>query len=201
MASLPNKSRGVGTCLALSSLLLLPVGANAQNPAIPAETREAAQRLMQAALESPVTWERLGELVDTFGPRFSGTEVLEAALDWILAGMEADGLENVRGEPVMVPRWVRGPEEAELISPRPKRMDILGLGPSVPTPSEGIRAEVLVVESFADLEARADEASGKIVLFDVPFTNYGETVQYRSQGAVAAARAGVVASLIRSVTP
>jgi len=201
MAALPNKSRAVSVRLALISLFLLPVHAGAQDAAIPVEAREAAQRLMQAALESSVTWERLGDLVDTFGPRLSGTEALEAALDWILAGMEADGLENVRGEPALVPRWVRGPESAELISPRPKRMDILGLGPSVPTPPEGIRAEVLVVESFVDLEARADEARGKIVLFDVPFTNYGETVQYRTQGAVAAARAGAVASLIRSVTP
>jgi carboxypeptidase Q len=80
-------------------------------------------------------------------------------------------------------------------------MDILGLGPSVPTPPEGIRAEVLVVGSFQELEDRASDARGKIVLFDVPFTTYGETVQYRTQGAIAAAKVGAVASLIRSVTP
>jgi carboxypeptidase Q len=60
---------------------------------------------------------------------------------------------------------------------------------------------VLVVDSFQDLEAHAQEARGKIVLFDVPFTTYGETVRYRTEGAVAAARVGAVASLIRSVTP
>jgi len=156
---------------------------------------------MRAALESPLTWKRLGELVDTFGPRFSGSESLEAALDWILEGMKADGLENVRSEPVMVPRWVRGPESAELLSPRKKRLNVLGLGTSVPTPPEGIRGEVLVVGSFAEMEARAAEARGKIVLFDVPFTQYGETVQYRTRGAVEAARVGAVASLIRSVGP
>ena len=193
--------RRAGSVLPLALLLLVPGGAEAQNPTIPQETRAAAQRLMEAALESPVTWGRLSELVDLFGPRFSGTEALEAALDWILEGMEADGLENVRAEPVMVPRWIRGEESLELVSPRYQRMDILGLGPSVGTPLEGIRAEVLVVESFEDLEARAGEAEGRIVLFDVPFTSYGETVQYRSRGAVAAARAGAVASLIRSVTP
>ena len=176
-------------------------GAGAQTSSIPPETREAAQRLIQAALESPVTWERLGALVDTYGSRPSGSEALEAALDWILEKMEADGLENVRSEPVMVPRWVRGMETAELVSPRLKKMTILGLGPSVPTPLEGIRAEVLVVDSFEDLQARSSEARGKIVLFDVPFTTYGETVQYRFQGAVAAARAGAVASLVRSITP
>jgi len=193
--------RRAGSVLPLALLLLVPGGAEAQNATIPQETRAAAQRLMEAALESPVTWDRLSELVDVFGPRFSGTEALEAALDWILEGMEADGLENVRAEPVMVPRWIRGEESLELVSPRYQRMDILGLGPSVGTPPEGIRAEVLVVESFEDLEARAGEAEGRIVLFDVPFTSYGETVQYRSRGAVAAARTGAVASLIRSVTP
>src|SRR5690606_451887 len=77
----------------------------------------------------------------------------------------------------------------------------LGLGGSIATPPEGITAEVLVVGSFEELERRAVDARGKIVLFDVPFTTYGETVRYRSQGAIAAARVGAVASLIRSVTP
>ena len=78
---------------------------------------------------------------------------------------------------------------------------MLGLGFSVATPPGGIRGEVLVVNSFDELEERADDAQGRIVLFNVPFTTYGQTVQYRSRGAVAAAQAGAVASLIRSVTP
>jgi carboxypeptidase Q len=176
-----------------------PLGA--QRPSIPEETREAAQRLVEAALSSPVAWDRLAELVDTFGPRLSGTESLEASLNWILERMEEDGLENVRSEPVLVPRWIRGRESAELTSPRPKSMTVLGLGGSIGTPPGGILGEVLVVSSFSELEERAAEAKGKIVLFDVPFTTYGETVQYRSRGAVAAAEVGAVASLIRSVTP
>ena len=47
--------------------------------------------------------------------------------------------------------------------------------------------------------SRGAEARGKIVLFDVPFTTYGETVRYRGTAPSAAARAGAVASLIRSV--
>ncbi len=189
--------------LLLILFLVLPGAALAQSPgpAIPQETREAAQRLMEAALNSPVSWNRLAEVVDRFGPRLSGSEALEASLDWILAGMEEDGLENVRAEPVMVPRWVRGRESLYLLSPWPKEMAVLGLGTSVATPPDGIRGEVLVVDSFQDLEAHAQEARGKIVLFDVPFTTYGETVRYRTEGAVAAARVGAVASLIRSVTP
>ncbi|HJK98077.1 MAG TPA: hypothetical protein RMF84_12685, partial [Polyangiaceae bacterium LLY-WYZ-14_1] len=144
--------------LSATASLATPAGVAAQRPSLPGETVEAAQRLMEAALESPVTWERLAELVDRFGPRFSGSESLESALDWILEGMKADGLENVRAEPVMVPRWIRGPESAELLAPRYDQLTVLGLGPSVPTPPGGIWAEVLVVESFAELEARAGEA-------------------------------------------
>jgi carboxypeptidase Q len=76
---------------------------------------------------------------------------------------------------------------------------MLGLGGSIATPPEGITAEVLVVGSFEELTQRAAEAKGRIVLFDVPFTTYGQTVRYRTAGAIAAARAGAVASLIRSV--
>ncbi len=39
------------------------------------------------------------------------------------------------------------------------------------------------------------------MLYDVPWTGYGTTVRYRSIGAIAAARAGAVAALLRSVTP
>jgi carboxypeptidase Q len=99
----------------------------------------------------------------------------------------------------MVPHWVRGEESVELVKPRRARLSMLGLGGSIATPRRGITAPVLVVTSFDDLHERAAEARGKIVLFDVPFTTYRETVKYRVEGAAAAARAGAVASLIRSV--
>jgi len=110
-------------------------------------------------------------------------------------------LENVHGEPVMVPRWVRGEESAEMIEPRRRRLPMLSLGGSVATPPEGVTAEVTVVSSYDDLRARAAEAQGKIVLFNVPFTTYGRTVQYRGGGASAAAQVGAVAAMLRSVTP
>lgn len=190
--------------LVLSIVLLVtafPAPRAARGQDLAERYRADADRLVDAALEDPSGWDRLTTLVDRFGHRFSGSVELENALDWILEEMEADGLAEVRGETVMVPHWVRGEESARLVSPRERDLPMLGLGGSVGTPRGGIRAEVLVVESFEELERRADEARGRIVLFDVPFTGYGRTVQYRTQGAVAAARAGAVASLVRSVTP
>ena len=57
----------------------------------------------------------------------------------------------------------------------------------------------MVVKSFEDLDSRAAEAKGRIVLFNVPFTNYGETVRYRAAGSSRAAKHGAVAMLLRSV--
>ncbi|PKU42142.1 carboxypeptidase q [Limosa lapponica baueri] len=72
-------------------------------------------------------------------------------------------------------------------------------GGDSPIPPEGITAEVIVVASFDELHKRAQEAKGKIVVYNEPFISYGETVRYRSQGAVEAAKVGAVASLIRSI--
>ena len=161
----------------------------------------SANRLIEAALKDTSGFERLAEMCDTFGPRFSGTDNLEKAIDWILSEMNRDGLSNVHGEAVMIPKWVRGNESAHMVSPWKKELHMLGLGGSIGTPPEGITADVMVVSSFDELEDRSDEAKGKIVLFNVPFTNYGKTVRYRSGGAVAASKAGAVASIIRSVGP
>ena len=189
----------------LGGLLLLTASLQAQNGPSPrdggtvAAYRPLADSLIAAATHDSAAYTRLGTLVDTYGPRLSGSAALESAIDWILEQMKSDGLENVRGERVMVPHWVRGAESAELVSPRKTRLAMLGLGGSVATPAKGITAPVLVVSSFEELTARAADAKGKIVLFDSPFTSYRETVRYRVQGASAAARAGAVASLIRSV--
>ncbi len=162
--------------------------------------RATTDRIIAAALADSFAWNRTAALTDKFGHRLSGSRSLEDAIDWILAEMRRDGLENVRGEPVMVPHWVRGEESSMLVKPRATRLNMIGLGRSIGTPPAGITAPVIVVSSFDELKTRASEVSGKIVLFDVPFTNYGETVRYRSVGAIEAAKLGAVASLIRSVS-
>lgn len=140
-------------------------------------------------------------MADTFGPRFSGSENLEHALDWIMETMKEDGFDKVWAQPVMVPHWVRNEESAALISPRKKKLPMLSMGGSVATPKDGITAEVVVVKSFDELEAVKEQVKGKIVLYNAAFTSYSRTVQYRMNGAIEAAKLGAVASIIRSVTP
>ncbi len=163
--------------------------------------RAPAGRIIGAALVSNRAWERLAHLTDHIGHRLSGSKSLERAIEWALAEMKRDGLDNVRGEKVMVPHWVRGEESLELTVPRPMKLAMLGLGNSVGTPADGITAEAVVVRNFAELDALGEKVRGKIVVYNVPFTNYGATVQYRGSGASRAAQYGAVAALVRSITP
>lgn len=184
----------------LATAASAPDAARAQDAS--ADYADVAARIVEAALADSTAFRRTAYAADRFGHRLSGSASLEATIDWALETMRADGLENVRGQPVEVPVWVRGEESATLLLPTGGQdLPMLGLGGSVGTPPGGIEAEVLVVGSFEELAARAGEAEGRIVLFDVPFTTYGETVRYRTGGAVAAAEAGAVASLVRSVGP
>jgi carboxypeptidase Q len=64
-----------------------------------------------------------------------------------------------------------------------------------------VEGDLLVVKNFEELDAQKDRVKGRIVLFNVPFTNYGETVRYRASGPSRAAALGAVAMLVRSVGP
>ena len=162
--------------------------------------RAPAARIIQESQSTDFGWNRLAELTDTFGHRITGSKNLDRAIEWAVAEMTKDGLEP-HSEPVSVPVWIRGEERLDMIAPAEQSIVMLGLGGSVGTPEGGIEAPVLVVSSFDDLKAKAAQANGRIVLFNVPYTSYGPTVAYRTGGASAAARAGAVASLVRAVGP
>ena len=130
--------------------------------------RAAADRLIDAATRDSAAHRRLSALADRFGHRFSGSQSLESAIDWIIAEMKKDGFENVRKEPVTVTHWVRGAESAELVAPRRAPIHMLGLGRSIGTPPQGITAPVLVVKSFAELRARSDVTQAAIDAYDQP---------------------------------
>ena len=196
-------------CIGLGLGSVPAVAAKKPPPAPPApppplieSLRPQAERLIGAALASDHAYLRLSQLCDGIGHRLSGSAALDRAIEWAAGAMREDGLENVRLQAAMVPAWVRGEEHAEMVEPGPQKLTLLGLGRSVGTPAGGITAEVVAVSSFAELDSLPAEAvRGRIVLYDVPFKSYGETVRYRSQGANRAARRGAVAALVRSVGP
>ena len=165
---------------------------------------EIASKIIDYSLNGPgqnQSYNRLAQFVDKYGPRISGSENLEDAIDHMLYALQKDGLDNVHGEQVNVTHWVRGEEWAKLIEPREQKIAILGLGHSVSTPEEGITADAVVMRSFDELEQRKDEVRDRIVIFNPTYVSYGVTVAYRVNGASRASKYGAVATLIRTIAP
>ena len=176
----------------LSSLATLPSSA--------ASTPSAS--ILGTALSDQQGWLRLEHLCYHIGHRLSGSESLQQAVEWAAGLMREDGQDNVRLQPVKAPHWVRGEESCVELKPASRELRILGLGMSVGTPLEGVESDLVVVRDFDELEAlgRA-RVEGKIVLYNAPYTSYGQTVRYRGNGASRAAKLGALAALVRSVTP
>lgn len=169
---------------------------------------KVADRIIRTVLDDNAAWRKMEELCDGIGHRLSGSESLDKAVAWAVESMKADHQDNVRAEEVMVPKWVRGKESAVMIKPRRHPLAMLGIGRSVGTPPAGITAPVEVVADEKELEALGSRANGKIILFNNPMpaydpargADYGNTVRFRSRGAILAAERGAVACLVRSVT-
>ena len=91
-----------------------------------------------------------------------------------------------------------------------QKVVLTALGGSIATSENGLIADIVVVNNFDELNALGRErVAGKIVLFNYKFDRemqasgfggaaYGQAVAYRFGGAMAAARFGAVAVLVRS---
>ena len=164
--------------------------------------QDIADKIIEFSLRGPgagQSYNRLATFVDKFGARMSGSENLEKSIDYMMDVLKEDGMDNVHGEDVYVTNWVRNKEYARLVSPREFELSMLGLGTSVGTGGE-ITADVIVVSSFDELAARADEVPGKIVVYNEDYDNYFDSAVYKSTGADVASGYGAVAALIRSLT-
>jgi carboxypeptidase Q len=203
------------TALILSlTLLALPSLPTQDSDAAGAELyRERAGRIVRGALAEGRAWPMLEELCTAAPLRLAGSPGAERAVQWALEAMRAAGLENVHLEPCKVPRWERGSCAELSVLPTledgaAEPLRILALGGSVATPAAGLTAGVVEVKSFEELAALGEGARGRIVFFNRPmdpalvdtFAAYGGAVDQRTRGAAAAARAGGVAAIVRSMT-
>jgi len=146
-------------------------------------------------------------LTTEIGPRPTGSPAQARARDWAVAKLTALGFRNVHVEPFEAEAWVRGDERAEVISPFPQPLHVLGLGRSASTPKGGVEGEIALFGSLDDLMALPPGAlAGKIAVVSQPMTRtmdgagYGAVNRNRTQGPAEAARRGAVAYLVRSLS-
>ena len=167
--------------------------------------------IFNTSLTKSKAYSWLDYLSNQIGGRLSGSLEAERAVEWGKAELEKLNFDKVWLQPVMVPRWVRGPKEFALIETEPGitfNVPIAALGGSVATPSVGLKAEVIEVFSLKELaELGKEKIDGKIVFFNRPmepefiqtFTAYGRAVDQRALGALEASKYGAIGVIVRSM--
>lgn len=153
----------------------------------------------------------LDHLSNQIGGRLSGSYNAEKAVKYTKEQLEGLGLDRVWLQPVMVPKWVRGAKEYAYIETTPgnsTNVPICALGGSVATPLGGLKAELIEVKSFDELDALGKtKISGKIVFYNRPmqaelistFNAYGGCVEQRYKGAEKAIAYGASGVIVRSM--
>lgn len=168
--------------------------------------KEIVAELRDKAMSATLAYEILETLTTEVGARMAGTPQDAMAVEWGVNKFKELGFDKVWIEPVTFKTWIRKQEAALLVSPYPHSIRITGLGFTVPTPLEGIEAEIIHFKSLKDLiDSPEDSAKGKIVFISQKMERfrdgrgYGPVVKARGQGAVEAAKKGAVAIVIRSI--
>ncbi len=196
--------------LSLLPLLVLAFSASAQNLT---EDSLFIKRISNNILSSDAAYNNLWYLCKKVGARLSGSPQMVKAEKWGLETFKSYGA-NAWFQECMVPHWVRGGKDTATASYKVNGksqtlpLHVLALGNSLGTGAKGIKAEVITVKSFDDLESKKDKIKGKIVFYDVPFDDtlinpfeaYGKYAGYRGGGASRAAKYGAVAVMVRSMS-
>lgn len=202
-------------CAVLFLLLFASGQAMSQEAAAAPVDDQTLVHIRDAAMTDDWAWRQLAELTDSVGPRLSGSSQLELAVDRVATLMRRLGA-TVTLQPAKVPHWVRGEERAELVefagrgAGLAQRLSVTALGASGATAPAGLTARVVVVHDFEELQRRASDIPGNIVVYAAGFDQnlaengkagaaYGQAGKYRFVGPAKAAELGAAAALVRSV--
>src|SRR5688572_7189746 len=178
------------------------------------------RRIADEILMNGKAYDNLRFLTKQIGARLAGSPGMVKAEQWGFKTMQESGAEKTWLQQCMVPHWVRGgKDEAGIISfqasangvgvsKAEKKLDVIALGNSIGTGSKGIVDDVVMVNSFDELEAKKEQVNGKIVFYNYKFNSsyvntfhaYRDAARYRSQGPSLAAKYGALAVIIRSMS-
>ena len=175
------------------------------------EDANTIRTIYDNSLTNGKSYQWLDYLSNQIGGRLSGSLNAEKAVYWTKSELEKIGLDKVWLQPVMVPKWVRGNPEFAYIETAPGKttnVNICALGGSIATPASGLKANIIEVKDFDDLERLGkSNIEGKIVFYNRPmdetlidtFRSYGGCVNQRYEGAVHASKYGAVGVIVRSM--
>ena len=168
---------------------VLPHSARAQ-AAVPAASDSVLARIWTLGMDSSQT-ERLAQvLLDSLGPRLTGTPEAKRANDWLVKTYQGWGIE-ARNEKFGTWRsWRRGPSHIDLLSPRVRTLDGTMLGYSPGTNGKPLVATTIVLPRFADSTEFVKwlpNAKGRLVLVSAPPATCRPSEDWKANGTAASA--------------
>ena len=169
----------------------------------------AINKLFKECLSDDGMYQNLWYLCKNIGGRIAGSPQAALAVEWSKKVMESIGMDTVYKQSIMVHKWSPGDykEVAWYVSPSQGKIDVeaCALGESVGTEWKGIKAEIIEVKSFKELEALGTKSiQGRIVFFNRPmdptclntFESYSGAVDQRFKGAEEAAKYGAIGAAV-----
>lgn len=168
------------------------------------------RRIADQILVNGKSYDDLRVLTKQIGGRLSGSPQMVKAEQWGLKTLQSLHPDRAWLQECMVPHWVRGGKDeatALMKNGTSRKLDVIALGNSQGS-MKPVTAQVMVVNSFDELEARKNEVKGKIVFFNYHFNptfirtfqSYGDAVRYRGAAASRGAKYGAVAVIVRSMS-
>lgn len=178
-----------------------------------AQTNDAVmfKRIADDVFSNSTAYENLRVLCKKTGPRLSGSLQAGKAVTETFRMMKEMGADTVYLQECMVPHWVRGAKENAILfdaNGKTFNLNVCALGNSMGTGKKGVKAEVIEVRSFQQLDWLGEKGvKGKIVFYNFPmnptnvetFRSYGEAGQFRVRGPGMAAKYGAVGVMVRSL--
>lgn len=169
------------------------------------------RRIANEILINSTAYENLHFLCKQVGPRLSGSPQAQKGVEATFKMLQDAGADTVYLQPCMVPHWVRGEKEKgniKLTDGTIHQLHLCALGNSEGTGKEGLKASVIEIKNFGELDRLGTAGiKGKIVFFNYPmnpayirtFMAYGESGVYRTRGPARAAKYGAIAVMVRSL--
>ena len=155
-------------------LLLLAAAVSVAPTAAKAQTfptdDAVIMRMWEEGMEESQVFDLAQALLDSIGPRLTGTPAFEAAADWLVDRYRQWGIEAERQQYGTWTGWERGYTHIDLLSPRLRTLQgmMLAWSPGTDGPVE---ADVVALPTFAragELDAWLPSAQGKMVAISFP---------------------------------
>jgi carboxypeptidase Q len=156
-------------CRVAAAALLLLIGSPLVGQTLPVND-SVLRRIWEVGMDDSQAMSIAQALMDSIGPRLTGTPNFDRAVDWAVSLTQSWGAASSKEQYGTWLGWERGYTHIDLIAPRERTLEgtMVGYSPGTDGPVEGPVVIVPEYESDAQMDAFVRTVSGKFVAIAFP---------------------------------